>query len=398
MGNNHGKYTEMLKRMEKEAVEELLNYHRRDWKQKAKNTVKRAAGRYVPPMDMIFWPTGLIANVLAENLDAWEDGKNILQALRIYFDRWITKGMPLYYVDDVLCGVALLIIYEETGEEKYRTGADKMAEYLFELWDREADASGSIPYRPAQKNRHVYVDGIGMICPFLSMYGVRFGNEKAVEIALTQIENMLKYGMDEKTGLPYHGFQYENRIKYGIIGWGRAVGWLLMGMAGVLKALAAEEVTVNPAESKQESSHDGKKGSDYRENREYEANPMRINNLAEAFKEIADKTMTYQRENGAFSWQLEAVEGPEDSSASAMVACAVLDGLEGGILETGNRASYENLAARTGAYLAECETEGKIGKCLGECAGFSQYPQIYGAYPWSLGTALKVMLFEREHS
>lgn len=370
MDSNRKKYTEILKRMEKEAVEELLNYHRRDWKQKAKNKVKRAAGRYVPPMDMIFWPTGLIANVLAENLDAWENRENVLQALRIYFDRWITKGMPLYYVDDVLCGVALLIIYEETGEEKYRTGADKMAEYLFELWDREADASGSIPYRPAQKNRHVYVDGIGMICPFLSMYGVRFGNEKAVNIALTQIENMLKHGMDEKTGLPYHGFQYENRIKYGIIGWGRAVGWLLMGMAGVFKALG-----------------------------EYEANLMRINNLAEAFEEIVDKTMTYQRENGAFSWQLETLEGPEDSSASAMVACAVGDGLELGILETGNEGNpYESLTARTAAYLVECETEGKIGKCLGECAGFSQYPQTYGAYPWSLGTALKVMLFVREHS
>lgn len=378
MKDNQGQYKEMIKRMEKAAVEQLLNYHRQDWKQKVKNVVKKAAGRYVPPMDMIFWPTGLIANVLAENLDAWEDRENVLQSLRTYFDRWITKGMPLYYVDDVLCGVALLIVYEETGEEKYRIGADKMAEYLLKLEEKETDEAGTIPYRPTQKNGHIYVDGIGMICPFLCMYGMKFGNEKAVDIALTQIENMLEYGMDEKTGLPYHGFQYENRIKYGIIGWGRGVGWLLMGMTGVFKALVAGKETENLVKNQPE---------------QYETHIIRKNNLVDIFKHIVDRTMSYQHENGAFSWQLEALEGPEDSSASAMIACAVGEGLRLGILKKGNQEeSYRKLTKKTAAYLAECEAGGKIGRCLGECAGFSQYPQIYGAYPWSLGTTLKVML------
>ena len=36
--------------------------------------------------------------------------------------------------------------------------------------------------------------------------------------------------------------------------------------------------------------------------------------------------------------------------------------------------------------------EGKIYDCSGECEGFSQYPQRYGAYPWSLGPGLRFLL------
>lgn len=373
MESNQEKYGEIVKRMEREAVEELLHYHEKDWKQKIKNIVKKAAGRYVPPTDVIFWPTGLLANALAENLNACEDRDMLLQALRVYFDRWITKGMPLHYVDDVLCGTALLILYEETGEEKYGTGAERMADYLLKLASEEADGAGSIPYRAAQKNKHIYVDGIGMMCPFLCRYGVRFGNAETVDIALTQIENMLEYGMDEKTGLPYHGFQYENGVKYGIIGWGRAVGWLLTGMAGAIKALSDEKALQL-------------ENSDNRRDR--------IRKLTEAFWKITEKVIPFQKGNGAFSWQLEAVEGPDDSSAAGMIAAAAGEGLAYTLPEDGNaevRTACEKMCAVAAEYLAECEQGGKVYMCSGECGGFSQYPQIYGAYPWSLGSGIKAM-------
>lgn len=368
MSRNEKQYEEMLKRMEKEAVKELLHYHERDWRLRAKSVIKKAAGRYVPPVDVIFWPTGLIANALAENLNAWQDREAVICALRTYFDRWISKGMPLYCVDDLLCGVALLILYEETGEEKYRTGTDKMAEFVLELAEKEADGAGSIPYRPAQKNKHIYVDGIGMICPFLCRYGVTFRNALAVDTALLQIENMIKYGMDEKTGLPYHGFLYENRIKYGIIGWGRAVGWLLMGMAGVLGVLTDEKL------------------------QELESYYGRRNEIIDSFRTIMGKAVLYQKEKGAFSWQLQALEGPNDSSAAAMIASAVVSALEYGILDCNKEgAAYLNVLEKAAEYLADCEHKGRIYECSGECGGFSQYPQVYGAYPWSLGAAVRVI-------
>ena len=348
-----------VERMKKEALHELLHDREKDIKRQCRDIVKKVAGRYVPPKDCIFWDTGLLANGLMETAG---DGET-LEAVRQYFDRWMKKGMPVSYVDDTLCGVALLRLYRATMEEKYRSGADRMADYLLALAETEADGAGSIPYRHSQKNGHVYVDGIGMMCPFLARYGVETGRAEAVRLAVTQIENMLAYGMDEKTGLPYHGFRYENRVKYGIIGWGRAVGWLFMGMKGVLEQLGgtnAQRFLPAPEYGK----------------------------LERAFTDLLKAVSPYQREDGGFSWQLEAMEGPADSSATAMIAqalhFAVMNGMAKGT-------EWEKMLRSAALFLCGCEKDGKVYRCLGECMGFSQYPQVYGAYPWSLGTALEVI-------
>lgn len=352
---------EQIERLEAEAIFVMLHYHERTGKQKVKDMVKRASGRYVPPKDYISWPTGLIANAFMENCDRWKNKEKVLAALEAYFDRWIEKGMPIYYMDDVLCGMALLTLYKMTGKERYKAGVDKMADYLYTIEENDADAKGSLPYRPSQKNFHIYVDGIGMICPFLCKYGVEFKDDRAVQLAVKQIKNMLEYGMDENIFLPYHGYMYESRIKYGIIGWGRAVGWLLMGMAGILCFLPKEH-------------------SDYRY-------------IKGEFERVVSSAYRYQKENGAFAWQLEAVEGPEDSSATAMITSAVLKGICAGIIDEG-KDIYGEKVKKAAEFLAGCENGGRISACSGECKGFSEYPQIYGAYPWSLGPGLEVLLHE----
>ncbi len=364
--------------MAEEAMHELLHYYDKDRKRKWKDRLKKAAGRYVPPEDGIFWDTGLLANGLME---MQRDGKDtegkILSAVRQYFDRWIDRGMPVYYMDDTLCGVALLRLYEAVPDERYRKGADRLADYLLFLGQKEADAAGSIPYRPAQKNGHIYVDGIGMMCPFLTMYGVKYGNRKAVELALLQIKNMLEHGMDGKTGLPYHGFRYDTHEKYGIIGWGRAVGWLLTGMQGTLYWLQeglAEQAAAGHA-GQDCGEREGSTEAWYRRDCEQ---------LKTEFLKLLEAVRDYQRTDGGFSWQLEALEGPADSSATAMIARAFRFGAGCGF-------HGEEALCQAEGFLWECEKDGRIYRCLGECMGFSQYPQVYGAFPWSLGTALGIL-------
>lgn len=401
---------EVLLRMEEEAIHEMLHYHEKTGKQKIKDTVKRAAGRYVAPKDLIFWPTAMIANCLTE----WEMGgvlmnektftneksftdEKALSAVKAYFDRWIDAGMPIFYIDDTLAGVSLVDLYAATGEEKYKAGADKMAEYLFRLEREEADSNGSIPYRPSQKNGYVFADGVGMVSSFLVKYGAAFDHAHSVELGLLQMRNMFRFGMDEKTGLPYHGFrrgkntscnaQYDAECvtKYGIIGWGRAVGWLLMGLARSLRSL-------------EKCLAEGKKGAI--------ADVCRAGyeECGREYRQLLAAAAPYQKENGAFTWQLQAAEGPEDSSATAMIAYAACMGRPcgraGAENENTDANAYrgtdvwegtEELADRAAAYLAGCEKDGKIYHCLAECMGFAEYPQVYGAYPWSLGPGLGVL-------
>ena len=102
------------------------------------------------------------------------------------------------------------------------------------------------------------------------------------------LTEFLKYSMDEVTGLPYHGYDTKTKVKYGIIGWGRAVGWLMLAMCDSFEYLA-----------------EGKE------------------KLLLAYQKLVKKVLDYLREGGCFSGQLSTLEGPKDTSATAMIGYAM---------------------------------------------------------------------------
>lgn len=358
---------------------ELLQYGVLDTKGRLKRLVKKyVLGRKTAPEDLIFWPTGLLAGGLwycradlagqcgkgwqgkaFDEDQAHEEIMRIEGALDLYFDRWRGKGMPLYYLDDLVAGETFLEQYlnraartdkELKGGEfrtrQYRQAVDKMADYAMEYAKDEAD---SLLYRAGRGNGYVFADTLGLVCPFLYRYGMTFNRQECMELAVKQIANFLAYGMDGVSGLPYHGYDMTDGCKYGIIGWGRAVGWMLRGMSKCFL-------------------------SDYGRQR-----------LREPFIKLVDTVLAYQREDGAFSWQLQALEGPKDTSVTGMVCTALKEGIELKIL-VGDH--YRQAFERGRDSLKESIRGGKVYDCSGECEDFARYPQKYDAYPWSLGPAL----------
>lgn len=362
------------------ACKDLLQYGVRDRREKCKDLAKRLLlRRKTPGEDSIFWPTGLLAAGLwhcreesaatgentgtaargAENPDA-ACAARIDRSLAAYYERWLNRGMPLAVLDDLLAGETLLNIYREVREKKADFGegmsearlkkaVDRLAAYGL---DHPRDAAGSFLYRPANGETAVFVDGIGLSCPFLYRYGEIFERREYKELAVLQIVNFLSYGMDGATGLPYHGYDMTDGLKYGIIGWGRAVGWLFRGMMGCMT-------------------------SDYGRER-----------LGVSCAALADAAIACQRQDGGFSWQLEALEGPADTSATGMFCAALKQGMESGIF-VGEK--YEKALAAGRIALERSVRDGRVRQCSGECEGFSRYPQRYGTYPWSLGPSLEVL-------
>lgn len=346
--------------MVKEAEYELLNYPKTNAGVYLKRTARLLTGRYVAPLDRFNWPNGLLAKSLADYYMGHknsDEARVILDHLKKYYDRWIRSGYKMYYMDDAFSGMALIDLHQATGEEKYKQAADKIAEYLFH---HETDHAGSLPYRPKQQNSYIFADGIGMICPFLCKYGSTYGDMNAVNLAVTQIRNFIDYGMDDKTGLPYHGYQYESGVKYGIIGWGRAVGWLMIGMAESLAYIEEDRPGYEP--------------------------------VKQAYRRLVDKVEAYQLEGGLYSWQLPAREGPVDTSATAMILYSIARSLNTKVLIGIHRSRM----MRGREALWNSVKEGKIYGCLAECQGFSMYPQVYDAYPWSLGPALSLFVLTEE--
>lgn len=346
--------------MVKNAEKQLLCYPKRNLGYRLKRGLRIITGRKVEPPDKINWHTGLLAKSLAdyymENRNT-EEARIILNCLRKYYDRWIRRGCKMYYLDDAFSGMALIDLHQITGEEKYKQAADAMVKYLFA---HETDRGGAMPYRPGQKNGYVFADGIGMVCPFLCKYGSVYGDMNAVGLGVAQMQNFIEHGMDEKTGLPYHGYEYESGVKYGIIGWGRAVGWLMIGMAESLAYIEPDRPS-------------------------YET-------LKQAYRRIVDKVEAYQLESGLYAWQLEAKEGPVDTSATAMILYAIARSLNTKVLIGIHRSRM----VRGREALWSLVKEGRIENCLAECQGFAMYPQVYGAYPWSLGPALSLFVMTKE--
>ncbi len=364
------------------ACQELMAYGLWDTKTRVKRWIKKnMLRRETTVEDLIFWPTGLLADGLwhymktcgiaqqttgkgrgGEGTDAGDtDDSRIAQALAAYYARWMKKGGPIYYPDDLLAGETLLCAYEEYREsgqnnavvrsdnaEACREAIEKLVSYMMCY---PTDEMGSFPYRAAQNNGYVFVDVIGLVCPFLYRYGMLYDHREALELAVKQVVNFAAYGMDGATGLPYHGYAAHSAYKYGIIGWGRAVGWLLRGMTGCM-------------------------ASEYGAKR-----------LQDSYITLVDAVLAYQHKDGYFSWQLQAADGPEDTSATGMICVALKQGIELGLL-AGTKYEQALLAGTNAVY--KSVRDGKVYDCSGECEGFGQYPQRYGAYPWALGPALKL--------
>ena len=279
--------------------------------------------------------------------------------LSAYYERWFRKGCPIIWLDDLLAGETLLDLYEEYRKkgpdngvidakdmEKYRQAVEKIADFGLSY---PTDETGSFPYRADQDNGFVFVDSIGLACPFLYRYGTAHDRPEAMETAVKQIVNFLAYGMDAATGLPYHGYSVADDCKYGIIGWGRAVGWLLRGMGGCM------------------------------------ATQYGADRLSEPYGRLVDAVIAFQRRDGSFAWQLQAADGPADTSAAGMICAALKQGMELGVLEG---AVYEQAFQAGKSAIEKSVRNGRVYNCSGECEGFGQYPQRYGSYPWALGPAL----------
>ena len=137
--------------------------------------------------------------------------------------------------------------------------------------------------------------------------------------------------------------------------------------------------------------------------------------MIEACGSLFQASLKYIREDGYVSWQLSAMEGPADTSATAMIGYALIKAEwdAKSIGKKQNKTKEENIFLTTiesvrqqdggmekkeekiKEALLRSGRQGKVFQCSGECHGFSEYPQHYGSYPWSVGpTARFLLLYE----
>ena len=322
-------------------------------------------------------------DVQADDLIRWPKGMLLLGLLRAgqtdtvccYLDKWIESGAIVSSLEDVLaCQVMLELSVSDTcrkggsryqnsdkdnagsacesvKDPKYMTYCDKTAGFIDSY---ERDSEGSLPYSAKAQNEHIYADSIGMICPFLVMYGQYTGDSGYIDLAALQMSNFMNNAFDDASGLPYHGYRCKDHEKYGMIGWGRAVGWLMMGMAGCL-------------------------ASGVRSGRMSEIN--------RSYGRLSESVLRCQRADGLWGWNLQDHESQTDTSASAMI----LYSLSIYKPEDQDERSSECIGKGAASLVGFISKDGKVMQGQAECGGFGIYPERFGSYPWSVGMTLAFM-------
>ena len=329
----------------------------------------------VAPIDTMNWPKGcLMCGLVYQARKKSKADNNVDRAASIYgmaavqshIDKWIAAEAPLYFVDDVLAGQALLMLadfYKDDDPEtfmRYMKVADGIMRFLY---GHDADAEGVLPYRPAQKTGQIFADSLGMIVPFAVLYGLMKNDDDAIAFARNQMTYALKHLTDPEIGLPWHVYSLDGdngEVKIsGALGWGRALGWIMYGLGASVEAFdmyppkSPEAITASKTFAA----------------------------LLEQMTEIAQQ---FRREDGLFGSIIHDDETPADTSASAMIIYGIKQRdyrAERGV----KRESYiEPLVPYIGS-------DGKVKGAQGECMGIGLYSDTYGSYPWSVGMTLMLL-------
>ncbi|SDK63580.1 unsaturated rhamnogalacturonyl hydrolase [Catalinimonas alkaloidigena] len=148
-----------------------------------------------------------------------------------------TYDFESFNIDNLPPGRALLMLYEQTGEAKYKKAAYELRRQLAEqprtkeggFWHKKR-----YPYQ-------MWLDGLYMGEPFYAEFSQVFNEPENFDDIARQFELIEKHLVDEKTGLLYHGYDESRQQKWADPKtgrspnyWGRAIGWYAMALVDVL--------------------------------------------------------------------------------------------------------------------------------------------------------------------
>jgi rhamnogalacturonyl hydrolase YesR len=184
--------------------------------------------------DIFFFPKAFLLAGLSD-LGVKNNDKNLmLQLEKIYTYYFTESGFPKFNfdkVDQVPFGITALNFYQFSEKKKYRDIADYIYNKLLSWTETNTQI---IPYR--KESNLLFIDTLGMVCPFLIRYSVTFKNHDALYLAYKQIHFYIEHGTDRSSALPFHVINKDHQIKLGPTNWGRGIGWYLLALSEFRKS------------------------------------------------------------------------------------------------------------------------------------------------------------------
>ena len=146
-------------------------------------------------------------------------------------------------LDSMLPGNLVLLMYEETKNNKYKLAVDRIRA-RFNTYPRTKDG-GFWHANTKSREWQLWGDGVFMSMPFLVRYGIMFGDSQyAFDEATKQLTIYASHLNDPKTGLMFHAYDESGQTpwsdkttKHSAYFWCRAMGWFGMTLIEILEVL-----------------------------------------------------------------------------------------------------------------------------------------------------------------
>ena len=173
--------------------------------------------------------------------------QKILDFVRRNMDEFIgpdgsirTYRLEEYNLDQIREGSLLFLLYETTGDERYRKAA-----YLLRAQLRTHPRTSAAGFWHKKIYPHqMWLDGIYMASPFYAEFASRFGEPEGFDDVAHQIILIQEHTRDPATGLLYHAWDESRSQRWADPEtgcspnfWGRAMGWYAMAIPDVLDHL-----------------------------------------------------------------------------------------------------------------------------------------------------------------
>ncbi|WP_149554581.1 glycoside hydrolase family 88/105 protein [Treponema pectinovorum] len=210
--------------------------------------------------------------------------------------------------DEINGGKNLFTLYRLTKKEKYKKALGKLFEQVKE---QPRTKEGNFWHKAIYPNQ-VWLDGLYMVQPFYMEYEKLFDNSKNIDDIYNQFFNVYKIMRDKKTGLYYHGYDSSKSIFWADKNtglsknfWLRSIGWFSMALLDTLNLAPDRE------------SENWKK-------------------LKSIFLELCESMLLFQDESGMWYQIPNLCDGKKnylETSGSAIFAYSLLKGFRTGILD-----------------------------------------------------------------
>ena len=354
------------------AVKDVLaRYHIGRWDKKAwKSAVEKKATRWLRRTPVVkitdnsryILLDALSGKYQSSTIQSWQKAALILGLLESDKEESVSKA--LNYASELTdergdwkekptrvdCGMlsfALLRAAEDPAKIR------KAMDYSASLIKGNLNEQDMISYTCIPDDPDMYVDTIGLCCPFLVLYANAYGLPEYEKIAYRQIECYRTYGTLKGTSLPNHAFHLHSKLPLGVYGWGRGIAWYGIGLLDSYLSMK-----------------DGERKA----------------RLGSWIREAAESYKIFQRKDGGFGSIIQSGK-TYDSSATAGLAwfysvCYSLFDVS----------EYRVIAEKSLEKLLKCtRVSGAIDFCQGDTKGIGVFSQTYDIMPFAQGMCLRAI-------